>query len=72
MKATKENYDLFFQTFKFANLPKKPDTMTESRYIWEAINYTNILVKNRDLYNDLDDNNIQTVAKKALKDLGLM
>jgi hypothetical protein len=72
MKATKQDYSLFLEAFKKAQLPQKPSEMSETRYIWDSIWYTGILSDNRHLYENLNDDNIQAVAKKALKELGLM
>lgn len=60
------------KTFKEANLPKITPENSETGYIWNVIFYTDILLNNRELYERLNDDNINAVAKKALKNLSLM
>ena len=70
MKATDEDYKIFWNAFR--GMSKKPESMTESQFIWNCINCTNVLMYNRHLYERLNDDNIQAVAKKALKNLNLL
>ena len=71
MKANKTDYENLYKCLKnceFLSLDKTNFSVT--RYVWEVLNGSNFLMVNREIYDRLDDNNIETLAKKVLRDLG--